>query len=415
MQQRKLRILYVDETAGFGGGMVGLRNLAAGLDPDWFEAGIAMRAQNKAVLSYLRRNLPAGINIWAIRRWDIPRPAFLQADAAQGLLSRKARALLSQAHWGMNFLADTVPAALRMASIAKRWHADAIHTNEQLLTNIAGVLASAFAGIPCFSHTRMYGIRARLARFFIPFVAHFFAMSDFIKNDLLGGGVPPEKISVVHDGVDLDQFQESGSGEDVRKELGIAPNRCVVSIFGRLVPWKGHAFFLNALAAASRRDPSLVGLIAGDTSPPGGPLMRQLKALAQSLEIRQRVLFLGYRTDVPRLLSASHIVVVPSIEPEPAGLVNYEAMAMARPVIATRVGGIPEWIIDGENGLLIAPNDVEGFTAAILRLSRDPDLARRMGRRGRDIVERQFTIRAYAEAVSREYERVLRGRRREGA
>jgi glycosyltransferase involved in cell wall biosynthesis len=180
-----------------------------------------------------------------------------------------------------------------------------------------------------------------------------------------------------------------------------------VGIFGRVVEWKGHDFFLKALAIACRQDPSLLGIIVGDTSPPGGRLMKGFKALTAELGIQDRVLFTGYRTDVARLMSATDIVVVPSVEPEPASLVLFESMAMGRAIVATGVGGTPELIADGRNGLLISVGDVEGFAKAILRLSADKELGRQLGVQGRRMAEERFTTQICARDVSRVYEAVL--------
>ena len=411
MKRRKLRILYVDETIGFGGGMVALRNLVAALNPAKYEAAIVVRAENRKVLAYLRDNLPDGIRIFPISRWT-PSPGAPLLRGANTLLSRalgkKGRALLGRAQWLLGLIGDALPTALRIASIAKRWKADAIHTNEQILSNVAGILAAKVAGVACFSHNRMFGLPPRMAQHFIPWVTHFFAISDYIKRDLEQGGVPPSLITVVYDGVDLAQFSEQRSPSRTRAELAIPPECCVAGIFGRMVEWKGHEFFLKAFARACAQVPGLIALVVGDTSPPGGPLMQRLKAQAVALGIHDRVRFVGYRTDIARLMSATHIVVVPSVEPEPAGLVNFEAMAVSRPIIGTRIGGIPELVQDGVNGLLISAGDVEGFAEAILRLTRDPGLARRMGEEGRRIVERRFTNQMYADLVSKTYATILR-------
>lgn len=315
--------------------------------------------------------------------------------------------MVTRFEWMHQLLFDVLPAAVRIAAIARRWRADAIHTNEQLLSNLAGILASKLAGLPCFSHNRMWGVSPRLIKFFGPMVAHCFAVSEFIRRDLIAGGVPASKVSVAYDGVDLEKFAVREPVEDIRRELGIPAGACVLGLFGRVVEWKGHAFFLKALSSACEQDASLYGLIVGDTSPPGGPLLQGLRSLSQELGLRDRVLFTGYRTDVARLMTAADVIVVPSVEPDPFPGVILETMASSRPVIATRIGGIPEAIQDGENGLLIAVGDVGEFFKAILRLSREPQFAKALGRKGRNIAEQRFTTTALAQAVSTVYESII--------
>ena len=413
MKRRRLRILYVDETLGFGGSMVALRNLVAALDPARYTGGVAVRADNDTVLHYLQRNLPEHVRIFPIRRrtfaWLPPFQRFAERILSR-LMGARALSLTGRAKGFFTLLADSLPAALQMASIAKRIKADGIHTNEQLTTNIAGILAARIAGVPCFSHNRMHGFSRRLSKHLIPLVAYCFAVSEFIKNNMVEAGVPSSKVSVVYDGVDLQRFTGNCAPDEARKEFGIRPDRCLVGIFGRVVEWKGHEIFLRALALASRQDDSLMGFVVGDSSPPGDSFMQRMKAMAKELGIGDRVVFTGYRTDVVRLIAATQIVVVPSVGPEPASLVLFEGMAMSRPLIATRIGGTPELVTDGENGLLIPVGDVEAFAVAMLRLSRDREFAQRLGKNGRHIVEQQFTIQKYAEGISKVYDRFLNPR-----
>lgn len=411
MISRKLRILYVDETTGFGGGMVGLRNLIAGLDQVKYVPAVIVRADNTAMRAYLRENLPRGVRAFPVRRRDFLWLPSVEEGVARvlcGVLGPRGRRFAGRARWAAGFLLDALPAALEIAAIARKWKADAIHTNEHLTTNVAGIVAARLAGIPCFCHNRMVSFPAGLARRLVPLVAHCFAMSEFIKKDMVARGVPAGMISVVYDGLDLRKVFVGDAREPARREVGFGVERCIVGIFGRIVEWKGHEFFLRAFALASREVPNLCGLVVGDTSSPNGPLMKGLRRLLVQLGISDQVLMMGYRTDVSRLMSATDIVVVPSVEPEPFGLVNLEAMAVSRPVIATRLGGVPEVVKDGENGLLISVGDVEAFAQAIVRLSRDPAYAEQLGRQGRRIVEQRFTHELLAQGVSQEYDRVLR-------
>jgi glycosyltransferase involved in cell wall biosynthesis len=133
--------------------------------------------------------------------------------------------------------------------------------------------------------------------------------------------------------------------------------------------------------------PDVVLIIVGD-----GPLERQLTDQARDLKVDDIVRFAGLRHDVDRFMSASDIVVVPSTWQEPAGLVVVEAMATSRPVIATRVGGIPEYLSEGKSGMLVEPNEPSQIADAILKILNDDSMERDMGRVGRERAENLFSM-----------------------
>jgi glycosyltransferase involved in cell wall biosynthesis len=155
---------------------------------------------------------------------------------------------------------------------------------------------------------------------------------------------------------------------------------------GRLVSGKGPAVLVRALPAV-QGDWRLK--VAGD-----GPQRNQLGELVRRLGLETRVEFLGVvdRSDMGRLYHEATTVVVPSLWPEPLGLVGLEAFSYARPVIGSAVGGITDWLIDNETGLLVSPGDSAQLADRINCLLADPELAKRLGRAGRKLVERRFTL-----------------------
>jgi glycosyltransferase involved in cell wall biosynthesis len=171
----------------------------------------------------------------------------------------------------------------------------------------------------------------------------------------------------------------------------------VVLMPARLHPQKGHAFLLAAAASV----PAATFVFAGD-----GPLRAELEALARERGVADRCVFLGERSDVPDLLAAADLVVLPSLF-EGLPVVILEAMAAERPVIATAIGGTDEAITSEVTGLLVPPRDPEALAAAIRRLQADPLLARRLASAGRARVERTFSAEATARDVMRIYDEVM--------
>jgi len=198
-------------------------------------------------------------------------------------------------------------------------------------------------------------------------------------------GCPLEKIVVIPNGIDIDRFPLAGAS-DHRPAPEAAGT--VMGTISRLVWKRGHEELLQAATIVRRAEPSVRLVIVGD-----GPLRPALEEHARRLGLDGEVRFLGAVHDAARLLPGFDVFVLSSVL---EGMSNalLEAMAAGRPVVATRVGGNPELVIDGETGLLVPPRDPEALAEALLRLVRDPGLARRLGEGARRRVESQFTLAA---------------------
>jgi glycosyltransferase involved in cell wall biosynthesis len=165
--------------------------------------------------------------------------------------------------------------------------------------------------------------------------------------------------------------------------------------------------FLRALAQVRRAVPRAKGIVVGGSVPYEPGYRDQLLALGQALGLSGNVAFHDYRPDVPRLMSALDVLVLPSVSPEPFGRVLIEAMAAGKPVVATDAGATPEVIDDGEQGLLVPANDAQSMAAAVTRLLLDSSLATSMGQKGRRRVEARFTAQHYVDGVQAIYREVL--------
>lgn len=217
-------------------------------------------------------------------------------------------------------------------------------------------------------------------------------------------GVDRLRAEVIANGIDLAGFAASPDRAAARKALDLPDDAFVFGTIGRLHEQKGHTHLLEAAARIAAAQPKAVFLIAGY-----GPLEGELKARAEKLGLRDRVRFLGYRTDVAALLAAMDVFVLPSLWEGMSNAV-LEAMAAGRPVIATAVDGNVDQVVDGETGLLVPPADAEALAEAMARLARDPQVARDMGRRGRERAERDFSLTRMTEAYVALYRKLLKER-----
>ncbi len=225
------------------------------------------------------------------------------------------------------------------------------------------------------------------------------AISDGVRAALVASGVRPERITVVPSGVDVERFVVADARRTVeRAHLGLGDGEFVLAIVGALEGRKGHATLFEALARV--REPRVRLLCAGT-----GSLADALAARRDATGLAERVRFLGHVADVPGLLAAVDAVVMPS-RYEGLGVAALEAMAAARPVIATRAGGLPE-VVGDDAGLLVDVDDVDGLTAAIVRLATNPQTAHALGAAGRARVASRFTLAAMAQGTRDVYRRLV--------
>jgi glycosyltransferase involved in cell wall biosynthesis len=215
-------------------------------------------------------------------------------------------------------------------------------------------------------------------------------------------GVDRSRARVIANGIDLSGFAAMPERAAARVALGLPAEAVVFGTIGRLHEQKGHGHLLTAAVEVVAAHPKALFLIAGY-----GSLEGELKSRAQALGLAERVRFLGYRTDVPALLAAMDVFVLPSLWEGMSNAV-LEAMAAGRPVIATAVDGNVDQVADGVTGLLVPPGDAKALAAAMDRLARDPDGAREMGRRGRERAEREFSLTRMTEAYVALYRSLMK-------
>jgi glycosyltransferase involved in cell wall biosynthesis len=196
------------------------------------------------------------------------------------------------------------------------------------------------------------------------------ANSKAAADAFIRAGGCADKVKVVYNGINPAPFaavDRQHAAVRLRASLGL-PEARIIAMFGRITPWKGHSVFLEALA----RVPGALGLIVGGVSEAELAYEAALKARAGEPDLCGRVLFLGFRADIPQLMSGVDAVVHASTMPEPFGRVIVEAMLARAAVIATDAGGVAEIISDGRNGRLVPPNDVESLAAAIKDVFANP-------------------------------------------
>jgi sugar transferase (PEP-CTERM/EpsH1 system associated) len=304
----------------------------------------------------------------------------------------------------------------KLARALRQLRPDIVHSRNW--PTIDTVIAARLARVPIVVHgehgreaadpdgrnARRNGVR----RLLHPFLNRFVCVSHDLRRWLIEQvRIPASKVITIHNGVDVMRF--TGAGRDAtRAELGFGPSDVVVGTVGRLDPVKGQAHLVHAFAGVARRHPESRLVITGD-----GPLRAELECLVDALGLRDRTRMLGERGDVPAILAALDVFVLPSVA---EGISNtlLEAMATGLPVVATRVGGNPELIQTETTGLLVPARQPAPLAAAIARYVDDSHLRQLDGKNARQRAVERFSLVRMADNYTAFYAGLLRRVARRG-
>lgn len=241
-------------------------------------------------------------------------------------------------------------------------------------------------------------LRYRIDMYLARWSTAMVAVSEAISERLINCAIKTSKIRTIENGVDTKKFcPDSQAGLEARKELSIPPDARSVGIIGRLVPLKNHDLFIRTAKEVSKKRSDVYFLIIGD-----GPLMKKLREYVKQKGLNHRVIFTGWRTDIDRMINALDILVLCSTV-EGHNVVLLEAMACATPVIGTDVLGIRSIVRHSENGMLIPSGSEIELKKAILYLLDDQSVATSMGKIGRKIIIKNYSIERMLDAYSELY------------
>jgi sugar transferase (PEP-CTERM/EpsH1 system associated) len=304
-------------------------------------------------------------------------------------------------------------AFLRLAALLRRLRPAVMHSRNW--ATFDAIPAARIARVPVVVHGEhgrdisdpdgRNARRNRIRRLSSPLVDRFVAVSDDLRRWLLEEvGVPAQKVIRIHNGVDLNRFGAVGRA-DGRERVGMPADAVVVGTVGRLDPVKDQASLVHAFAPIAAAHAEVRLMVVGD-----GPCRGELDDLVRRLSLRDRVSLLGERSDVPELLAAMDVFVLPSIA---EGISNtiLEAMGHGLPVVATAVGGNPELVEDGTTGRLVPRQDVGALTAAIEAYVDDVHLRRLHGKASRQRAAEHFGLERMANGYIALYQALLGARR----
>lgn len=290
-----------------------------------------------------------------------------------------------------------------------------VHTHNSK-AGFIGRLAAVMARVPVIVHT-VHGFafheqeplwRRFLFRNLERLASHWCHRMIFISQPLLDWAlrehiVKKEKAIKIYSGIPLERFRpvHQEKKDRVRRKWKLGTEDAVIGVVSKLWEGKGHGVLIQALKALDREIRNVKLVIVGE-----GYLHDDLVAMVDALGLRDHVLFTGFQMDVSEIIATFDVAVLPSFF-EGMGRVILEAMAMAKPVVASRVGGIPDLVQDGRNGFLVQPGNEGELAGAIKRVLLDKALAEKMGRAGRKMIDDKFSADIMVRSIEAVYREVL--------
>ncbi|MBI3760391.1 MAG: glycosyltransferase family 4 protein [Chloroflexi bacterium] len=400
------RILYIHHGGGLGGAPLSLLYLLRQLDRAKYDP-VVLCLRDGPVVEMYRRD---GIETIVARGIDEFSHTALEWYGGFDLWRLPGKVLR---FW---------PSIIRTRRYLRELKPDLVHLNSSTLA--APARAARREGIPVVWHIRepladgYFGLRREwLKRHIHSDAARVIAVSRFDASRL----VLSDRVRVIHNFVDFAEFDRAMDAVGARRALGLTPAQSVVTMLGGVARPKGTLPFVRALPLVRRAVPNVRFLVAGP--PPRVGASQPLKSFAKFLlgaDAYDRAVmaaasegltsghlrFIGMRSDVPQVLAATDVLAFPSVEPHFARPI-IEAGAMAKPVVASRLGGPLELVVDGETGLLAPPNDPESLADAIVALLKDPERAAAMGEAGYRRARECFDAEKNARATFAVYDELL--------
>jgi glycosyltransferase involved in cell wall biosynthesis len=292
--------------------------------------------------------------------------------------------------------------AWRMLQIIKQEKPDILHIHSRRGADLWGSLVARLSGQVAILTRRVDNPEPGwLARWkYRPF-QKIITISEGIRSVLLSEGLPAEKVTCIHSAVDYAAWQQSRDRGWFAREFGLPEDARAVGVIAQLIERKGHRYLIEAAPSILARIPETYFLFFGQ-----GSLKEELEALCKARNVRDRVIFAGFRGDMPRIMPNLDVVAHPALM-EGLGVSLLQASAAGVPVVAAHAGGIPEIVKDGINGLLIAPGSAQALSDALSDMLSDPLRAQAFGRAGKLVVSDMFSIEAMVTNNHEAYIRTL--------
>lgn len=399
-------IVYVENGIGYGGAIICLRHLVRNLDRSKFNPLVvtgrnSTQYQEIANEAHWKHIPDRHIDIVEAHRKLDP---LTWPDKIPGL-----RFIINQLLARADDLFNFLPFFINLLWTAWLFKADLIHANNEPLCNRAALMVSKILRIPNVCHVRgeQNGSHSmawsyRLVDQFIP-VSHWLAQS--IQSKL---NIPETKVSVIYDGLELEQLDIQADGTRFRKQHNIPKDSFAVGLVGLLIPWKGQEIFLDAAALLRDKIPDLKMVVVGGTPDDCQTYETRLRDRVIKEGLSPIVSFTGHSTNMPEVYNGLDIVVSASTSPEPLGTVVIESMTMARPLIGPDHGGAKEMMDHDNTGLLFEHGNPKSLATTILTFYSSKEMRNNLGSAARFKALKTFSITDHVAKIQTVYKHLLK-------
>ena len=378
-----MNILYVTDSPTVSGAEhVLLHYLDAWRPPDHRTHVLLRRTNTRLIAQLERRGIP-------FTATDSFSNAIIRTTARPGELAHFTRAFLGIRR--------------EMLALAREFRYDLVHSISYPTSLYVAIAVGA--SVPHIWHEhnikRIHAFNRPIYRWVGDRCARVIGPSNAVVA-ALGQAVAAQKLLTVYNGIDLSRFTPDRSVRDtMRRELQLEEHDLGIALAGQLLPYKGHRALIEVAARLRDALPRARYFIVGALENP--PYEAELRARLRETQLEDRFVFTGWRTDMHAVLQAMDVLAVPTETPEPAALGLMEAMALGQALVASRTGGTPELVTDGQTGMLFEPGDVSQFASALLRLATDRELRLELGRAARARALEAFGLERHLDEMARLY------------
>ncbi len=383
---KKINILYFEPSSGYGGSSNALYLLLQNLNKTTYNPFVMVCNEGPQFTKI--QNL--GIQLYQCPFKDS--------------ISLTPNKILNYCKFSLYFLCIIIPTAIKIIRFIRKYKIQLTHINTNVISSLPVILASKWTNISCICHIRQTRTLIKIEKLFLSWVNQYIVLNQHVYK-IFSDFVPKEKVILIYDGIDL-EFFSSIQSIFFRKEYGFY-NDPIIGLVGRIVEGKGHEDFIKAASYVIQKKPEVKFFIIGNDPSENKSLYNKLFQQQKDLGLEESIVFTGWRNDIYEIMSELDIIVHASNLPEGLGNAAIESSALGKPIVATKIPGTLDIVVDKETGFLVDPKNPKEMAEAILKLLNNPELCQKMGNAGRKRVRELFDIKKNIEKIEQVYKNLL--------